>query len=47
MLIAGSGFYADGSGQRELRLSFSLESPEQIREGMRRLGRASARLGHP
>ncbi len=47
VLIAGSSFYADGSGQRELRLSFSLESPEQIREGLRRLGRASARLGHP
>lgn len=44
VFIAGSGFFADGSGQRELRLSFSLESPEEIRKGLKRLGRASVRL---
>lgn len=43
VFIPGSGFYADGQGERELRFSFSLESPERIREGMDRLARASTR----
>lgn len=44
VFIPGSGFFADGSGSRDLRLSFSLESPDRIREGLERLGRATARL---
>lgn len=44
VFIPGSAFFADGSGSRNLRFSFSLESPESIREGMRRLARATARL---
>lgn len=33
----GTGFYADGRGHNELRLSFSLPSPDRIRLGVRRL----------
>ncbi|QIM15987.1 PLP-dependent aminotransferase family protein [Leucobacter insecticola] len=44
VFISGSAFFADGSGERNLRFSFSLESPENIREGMERLARASRRL---
>ncbi|WP_084315970.1 aminotransferase class I/II-fold pyridoxal phosphate-dependent enzyme [Actinospica robiniae] len=32
-------FYPDGGGERELRLSFSALTPEQIREGVARLAR--------
>ena len=35
--VPGIGFYADGSGQRELRLSYCYPPPERIREGVRRL----------
>ena len=35
--VPGRGFYADGSGVREMRLSFCYPEPEQIREGVRRL----------
>lgn len=44
VFIPGGAFFADGSGERNLRLSFSLESPENIREGMQRLARAVRRL---
>ena len=44
VFIPGSGFFADGSGSRHLRFSFSLEAPDRIREGLERLGRATARL---
>lgn len=44
VFITGPGFFADGSGARNLRFSFSLESPDRIREGLARLGRATARL---
>lgn len=44
VFIPGTGFFADGSGSRDLRFSFSLESPDRIREGLERLGRATARL---
>lgn len=44
VFIPGSGFFADGSGAENLRFSFSLESPDRIREGLNRLGRATARL---
>ncbi len=36
--VSGTGFYADGLGSRQLRLSFCYPTPERIREGVRRLG---------
>jgi DNA-binding transcriptional MocR family regulator len=35
--VSGTGFYADGFGSRQLRLSFCYPTPERIREGVRRL----------
>jgi DNA-binding transcriptional MocR family regulator len=35
--VPGSGFYADGSGTRELRLSYCYPEPARITEGIRRL----------
>jgi hypothetical protein len=35
--VPGIGFYAEGSGQRELRLSYCYPEPDRIREGVRRL----------
>ncbi|HEV7653340.1 MAG TPA: PLP-dependent aminotransferase family protein [Mycobacteriales bacterium] len=35
--VPGIGFYADGSGQREIRLSYCFPTPDRIREGVRRL----------
>ena len=35
--VPGVGFYADGSGTRDLRLNFSFSAPDRIREGVRRL----------
>ncbi len=35
--VPGTGFYADGTGQKHLRLNFSFPPPERIREGVRRL----------
>ncbi len=35
--VPGVGFYADGSGARELRLSYCFPQPDRIREGVRRL----------
>ncbi|HSK91887.1 MAG TPA: PLP-dependent aminotransferase family protein [Euzebyales bacterium] len=35
--VPGRAFYADGSGGRELRLSFCFPTSERIREGVRRL----------
>ena len=34
---SGTGFYADGFGSRQLRLSFCYPTPERITEGVRRL----------
>ena len=36
---SGTGFYADGFGSRQLRLSYCYPSPERITEGVRRLAR--------
>jgi 2-aminoadipate transaminase len=36
--VPGSGFYADAGGEASARLSFSYPSPNEIREGARRLG---------
>lgn len=38
--VPGGAFFADGSGGNTIRLSFSLPSPEDIDEGIGRLGRA-------
>lgn len=35
--VPGIGFYADGQGQRDLRLSYCLPEPDRLREGVRRL----------
>ncbi|MGY2083496.1 aminotransferase-like domain-containing protein [Blastococcus sp. SYSU DS0539] len=37
--VPGIGFYADGSGQEYMRLSYCYPEPDQIREGVRRLAR--------
>ncbi|WP_019856142.1 PLP-dependent aminotransferase family protein [Actinopolyspora mortivallis] len=34
---SGTGFYRDGLGSRQMRLSFCYPTPERIREGVRRL----------
>jgi len=36
--VPGAGFYVDGGGKNTLRLSFSLPTPETIKEGIKRLG---------
>lgn len=36
--VPGEAFYANGGGENTLRLSYSVATPEQIDEGMRRLG---------
>ena len=35
--VPGTGFYADGTGHRHLRLSYCFPEPHRIREGVRRL----------
>ena len=35
--VPGVGFYADGQGGRDMRLSYCYPEPERIREGVRRL----------
>jgi 2-aminoadipate transaminase len=35
--VPGVGFYADGQGGREMRLSYCYPDPDRIREGVRRL----------
>jgi len=41
--VPGQGFHADGSGTNTMRLNFSNVPPDQLREGIRRLGRAIQR----
>ncbi len=36
--VPGTGFYADGLGSRNMRLSYCFPTPERILEGTRRLG---------
>jgi 2-aminoadipate transaminase len=43
--VKGTDFFADGSGERSLRLAFSFVSPEEIRDGVSRL--AGALRGAP
>lgn len=40
--VAGSGFYADDPEYNSMRLNFSYSSPEQIEEGIKRLGEVVA-----
>ncbi len=35
--VPGIGFYADGQGRRDMRLSYCFPPPDRIREGIRRL----------
>jgi 2-aminoadipate transaminase len=35
--VPGIGFYADGQGRRDMRLSYCFPEPDRIREGIRRL----------
>jgi len=35
--VPGTGFYVDGQGRQNLRLSYCYPEPERIREGVRRL----------
>ena len=35
--VPGTGFYADGQGAHEMRLSYCFPEPDRIREGVRRL----------
>jgi 2-aminoadipate transaminase len=37
--VPGTGFFADGSGAQNMRLSYCFPPPERIREGVRRLAR--------
>lgn len=41
--VPGAAFFPNGGGHNTMRLNFSNASPEMIREGIRRLGRAIAR----
>ena len=36
--VPGVGFFADGQGATQLRLSYCYPDPDRIREGVRRLG---------
>lgn len=36
--IMGSAFYPDGTGNNSMRLNFTMQTPENIAEGIRRLG---------
>ncbi|MDR1213772.1 MAG: PLP-dependent aminotransferase family protein [Propionibacteriaceae bacterium] len=40
--VPGTGFYADGLGSRNMRLSYCFPPPQQIYEGTRRLGEVLA-----
>jgi DNA-binding transcriptional MocR family regulator len=35
--VPGIGFYADGQGRQDMRLSYCFPTPDRIREGIRRL----------
>jgi 2-aminoadipate transaminase len=41
--VPGQSFHADGSGRNTMRLNFSNVPPDQLREGIRRLGHAIQR----
>jgi DNA-binding transcriptional MocR family regulator len=35
--VPGTGFYVDGQGRQNMRLSYCYPEPDRIREGVRRL----------
>ena len=37
--VHGKAFHVDGGGERSMRLNFSYSTNEQIKEGIRRLGK--------
>jgi DNA-binding transcriptional MocR family regulator len=41
--VPGQGFHPDHSGTNTMRLNFSNVPPDQLREGVRRLGKAIQR----
>src|SRR5205814_9613586 len=41
--VPGQGFHADGSGTNTMQLNFSNVPPDQLQEGIRRLGHAIQR----
>jgi 2-aminoadipate transaminase len=45
--VPGQGFHPDNSGTNTMRLNFSNVAPEQLREGVRRLGHAIQRCKTP
>jgi DNA-binding transcriptional MocR family regulator len=46
--VPGQGFHPDNTGTNTMRLNFSNVPPEQLREGVRRLGHAiQRRLANP
>lgn len=40
IFVAGNAFYVDGTGERQVRLSFSAPTPDRMREGVRRFAAA-------
>jgi DNA-binding transcriptional MocR family regulator len=40
--VPGSAFYPDGGGDNEFRLNYSNAKPEQIEQGIKRLGKVLA-----
>ena len=42
--VPGQSFFVDGSGKNTMRLNYSFPSPEQIEEGIRRLGTMLSQL---
>jgi 2-aminoadipate transaminase len=45
--VPGTAFYDDGSGKNTMRLNFSAPQPEQIEEGIQRLGKVLAQVLEP
>jgi 2-aminoadipate transaminase len=41
--VPGESFHVDGTGRESMRLNFSAEAPDVLREGIRRLGSVVAR----
>ena len=39
--VPGRAFYADGNGQRDLRLNFCFASENRLREGIRRIAKVA------
>jgi len=40
VFVPGDSFYPNGGGENTMRLNFSYPSPEEIREGVRRIAEA-------